>query len=679
MANPVFEAMHPEEVSRDIYTESEELGTKVQQNLPQTAKEMIIANDTYALNLTITTQDDTGAVSGFAVVGPGVLRTIRADIARYTIQAAATGALPGNGYATVITYCAPSTPWSGWGNALEGATGQGTVPTGTGNTVTVGGQTLNMDNPTAAGLALNMHVAGQYANNTININPNGSGLVTSIHGQSMLGSNIDIDEGDTVAFGSMVNAGIVSRNEAGGLQVISQGATGGLGVDDDQVQLFASSAGTLVWQMNNMLNGSCTAYYTLDGGPQIEVCSPAGSGTSYPVSTVLGAGNHTLLLVQPNNFDEDNPGFQTVSWSSGPISGAPLGQPSNITVGTMVEAGIKVYGSSINIGNMTGNAQIFEVGGAATQGSSIDLVSMDNATITFSSPISIKASSLKDAIVTVPSGVAAPTIIQYSGTIAEDLTTSAAQTAYVGADLIPGYVAPTGPGFAVGAASLTAAGNITGATYTAPVPGQMLTRMLVAAEFIAGLAAPLTLAQASGSTSLAASTYYVGAALTNANGSTTLGDSLASIAVSTAGNVITTSVTLPALATGLDLFVGTTDAPLELAAVSASGAITYAGGLASGLAATVSGSTISLTISAAASSTGTAPATVNTTAAPLIVSETYTPSGGNAITGQLNGGVRLEPGQWYTFDEPLNAGDAVQYATGAAGIISIAGTLKGVN
>ena len=230
------------------------------------------------------------------------------------------------------------------------------------------------------------------------------------------------------------------------------------------------------------------------------------------------------------------------------------------------------------------------------------------------------------------------------------------------------------PAFNVSNLALTASGTITGATYTAPTTGKLLTKFLLADPAITNPTSPLTLAQASGSSSLTATTYYVAQAQTNANGSTTIGDSLASIAVSTAGNVITTSVELEPGATGVNIYVGTTNTPLELGNISSSGTITYSGGLSSGLAVTVSGTSLAITISAPASSTGAATPTANTTAAATILSQTVTPPGGTAATGTVNQGSALQPGTWWTWEQPMNTGESVAYSLGGAGLVTAIGT-----
>lgn len=224
--------------------------------------------------------------------------------------------------------------------------------------------------------------------------------------------------------------------------------------------------------------------------------------------------------------------------------------------------------------------------------------------------------------------------------------------------------------------ALTSSGSIPGATYTAAIAGRLLLKILLANPAIANPGAALTLSQASGSSALTATTYYVAQTQTNANGSTTVGASQASIAVSTAGNVITTSVTLEPGATGVGIYVGTASGPLLLGTISSTGVIAYSGGATSGLAVTVSGSTLSITISAAATSTGSAEPTSNTTAAAQVLSQTVTPAAGTGATGSINSGIALTPGSWYTFDEPVNAGEQVSLNLGGAALVTAIATME---
>lgn len=131
----------------------------------------------------------------------------------------------------------------------------------------------------------------------------------------------------------------------------------------------------------------------------------------------------------------------------------------------------------------------------------------------------------------------------------------------------------------------------------------------------------LVLAQAAGSSSFTASdTVYVNYCFADASGNPTGMSTQASIAIATAGNVVTTTIALPTFADVVRLFVGTASGPLQLAEVDYTGGITYSGGVSSGLSATIdkTGMVLSLTISASASATGAAQPTKNTSVVPLV-------------------------------------------------------------
>lgn len=172
-------------------------------------------------------------------------------------------------------------------------------------------------------------------------------------------------------------------------------------------------------------------------------------------------------------------------------------------------------------------------------------------------------------------------------------------------------------------------------------------------NILADPTAAAVLAQAAGSSSFTLNeVVHVLYAFITAAGSTNISPD-ASITITTAGDVITTSLTLPTGATGVDLFVGTTFGALELASIAANGTITYSGGLSAGLVVTVNGSTLTITISAAASGTGAAQPTSNTST-PSSASASfvlYAPS--MAPTPPTNSGV-----VWYnsgTHTDPANS------------------------
>lgn len=337
---------------------------------------------------------------------------------------------------------------------------QGTLPASGNNTVTI---------PTGA--TVNMDIPGQYANNTITVKQTGSGMITTIHADNMLGSDISITEGDTVNIGTMINSDIISNNNAGGCAISVSGTNvggGSLGfttpsgapyqeatyswnapetptyVDFD---LQAGAPGSLTVLFQSALTGACAAaqpYYSFDGGAEVAmtVTTPTGGNVAAWTSTiVLPVESHTLNITSSNlgcdsSFD--------INFSQGNMV-AVLGNPSTIRVNDMLNSGVNVFGDTINVqGDVTANSQILNNGGASAEGSVITVTgNLTDANIEFSSPVDLVIGTIIDADVTVPSGVSSTTVIQYTGTITEDLTTTTAQTTYVGTDLIAGYTAPS--------------------------------------------------------------------------------------------------------------------------------------------------------------------------------------------------------------------------------------------
>lgn len=333
---------------------------------------------------------------------------------------------------------------------------QGTLPTNGNNTVAI---------PT--GVTVNMDIPGQYANNTITVKQTGSGMITTIHADNMLGSDISITEGDTVNIGTMINSDIISNNNAGGCAISVSGTNvggGSLGfttpsgapyqeatyswnapetptyVDFD---LQAGAPGSLTVLFQSALTGACAAaqpYYSFDGGAEVAmtVTTPTGGNVAAWTSTiVLPVESHTLNITSSNlgcdsSFD--------INFSQGNMV-AVLGNPSTIRVNDMLNSGVNVFGDTINVqGDVTANTQIINNGGAAAEGSVITVTgNLTDANIEFSSPVDLVIGTIIDADVTVPAGVSSTTVIQYTGTITEDLTTTTTQTTYVGTDLIAGY------------------------------------------------------------------------------------------------------------------------------------------------------------------------------------------------------------------------------------------------
>jgi hypothetical protein len=160
---------------------------------------------------------------------------------------------------------------------------------------------------------------------------------------------------------------------------------------------------------------------------------------------------------------------------------------------------------------------------------------------------------------------------------------------------------------------------------------------------------PLVLSASGSGSSLSAATYYVAYDFRTSIGQTKVGGQ-SSITV-TAGQNITTTITVPQLATSVGIYVGTSSNPLLLGTISnaATPVITYSGGLSSGLSATVTNTaanggtrTISITISAPASGTGASGASSNTTQAYNAISWNAVPNAiGYAIYGNTSGNNKL--------------------------------------
>jgi uncharacterized phage protein gp47/JayE len=158
---------------------------------------------------------------------------------------------------------------------------------------------------------------------------------------------------------------------------------------------------------------------------------------------------------------------------------------------------------------------------------------------------------------------------------------------------------------------------------------------------------PLSLSQSSGSSSFAANSLvyvtYAWTSTTTPQGSTFVAP-VSSITISAAGNVVNTSVTIPAGATGFDLYVSSSSALSKLANVSASGTVTYAGSATSGVTASVNGSTVSLTISAYANGGNPPPTQSAAGQAQVSITAVQAGSVGNQPAGAITNIVTPVPG-----------------------------------
>lgn len=231
--------------------------------------------------------------------------------------------------------------------------------------------------------------------------------------------------------------------------------------------------------------------------------------------------------------------------------------------------------------------------------------------------------------------------------------------------------------FTVSNAALSVAGAIPGATFQAQRSGVLHFGVLLANPVVADPTTSLSLSQSAGSSAFTAGqTVYVAQTQNNANGSTTVGQSLASTAITAAGNLIATTVTVQPGASSVGIYVGTTNTPLLLGTISSTGTITYSGGATSGLAVTVSGSTLTITIGAAATTSGSAEPTSNTTASPQVLNQTWQQGQGSTAIGAVNSGSAIPLAQWYTFDEPMVAGSQITLSLSGPAKISLSATFE---
>lgn len=131
------------------------------------------------------------------------------------------------------------------------------------------------------------------------------------------------------------------------------------------------------------------------------------------------------------------------------------------------------------------------------------------------------------------------------------------------------------------------------------------------------------LSQAAGTSSfVSGDTVHVVYAFQDAAGNSTLVSPDATIAISTSGNTVSFSATMPITASAIAVYSGTAAAPLLLGTISVAIAaslatITYSGGLAAGLSVSIVGDVYTVTVSASASGTGDAEPVANTTAVLL--------------------------------------------------------------
>lgn len=210
---------------------------------------------------------------------------------------------------------------------------------------------------------------------------------------------------------------------------------------DWYVYLQAGSDGTFSLQLDTPATGS-DGYWQIDNGQQNSFSVPTYPGTTNITGIAVPAGTHVLLIHwdSPTSYD-----YAVISnFSQGYIVEA-LGAPSYVAAHTIANSGVLINGDFVSIGgNEVSNSQIINESGNTIQGNKIVIAgNMADSSVEFASLVDLNAGALSNAVVTVPSGISGTTIIYYSGTIAQNLTTTSAQTTYVGTDLIPNYSAPS--------------------------------------------------------------------------------------------------------------------------------------------------------------------------------------------------------------------------------------------
>ena len=375
-------------------------------------------------------------INGPAAGYPTVVTDVASD-GTITVEPLDHTPNPGNRFVFLSSFAATS-------GSQYNPNHQGTLPPSGNNTVTI-----------PSGVTVNLDVSGQFANNTITILENGTGLITTLNAANMLGSSITLMEGDTLDVATMINSNVISTNSAGGVNInlYEEYVPGGFNSGYYIFNLQAGSAGTLTLSAGLVFNYGQWSYQ-LDNNAE-----SAYMGQSV-VYFDLTPGEHTLTLrYNPSEFGASMTGDgQTIdfsNYSTGPIvsgwngvsQGAIsfLGHPSSIRLGNMLNSGINVYGDTITVANEeVSNSQIVNEVGEAASNSTVEVTgSMTEGQINYGSQINLEIGNLRNAEIIVPVGIDVVTVIYFTGLITESLTTTAAQTTYVGTDLIPNYVAPS--------------------------------------------------------------------------------------------------------------------------------------------------------------------------------------------------------------------------------------------
>jgi|GEM_PF-3352438 len=343
--------------------------------------------------------------------------------------------------------------------AVNGLGANGATNFQGGNVPTSGNNTIN--NPDNVGFILD--VAGVFANNTITIAGNGTGMTTIIRiGGSMMGCNVSLTEGDSVIVsGDLIDCGISSQNAAGGcVPTAGGGLTSGTFFNagtpnatwtpnfggypnSATIYLQAGTAGTLV------LSPNCGTpwFWQLDGGVVNEVTS--GNSTTIDISI----GSHTLQINSgpgPTYFNgfSIGPFRPTTGSSSAPGLVAALTPPSGIRLRSATQSSFYLYSDTVDLSGAVANSAQFTdhgTGGSASPSSITVTQSVQNSTVTWQAPLTFSVGSLSGATVnvqspaviqvgainqasvTVPSGISGTTSIAIPGVISSNLTTTQIQ------------------------------------------------------------------------------------------------------------------------------------------------------------------------------------------------------------------------------------------------------------
>lgn len=384
-------------------------------------------------------------INGPAAGYPTVVTDVASD-GTITVEPLDHTPNPGNRFVFLSSFAATS-------GSQYNPNHQGTLPPSGNNTVTI-----------PSGVTVNMDIPGQFANNTITVNANGTGLVTTIKANSMVGSNINVDEGDTVHVGMMAESSIVSRNNAGGLTATVNPGNANISFSDPNTpsgnftvtSTYGGSSATYVYVYLqagspctftlNCTSGSVYAdgWWSIDNGPETTWNNGGPNHLFTDIPLLVGDHVMTIYLSGGLPFYAQYANFTFADCSTGYIT-EKLTSPSYFYANNMSNAGAILDGDTVTItGNDVMNSQIENQSGGTVQGSQITVEgSIVASNIFYSSVVDIILGNLMDATITVPSGVDVTTIIQYTGTISEDLTTTAARTVYVGTDLIAGYTPPS--------------------------------------------------------------------------------------------------------------------------------------------------------------------------------------------------------------------------------------------